>query len=364
VAAGSRRNFDVITVPAAHGSAGLGIDATEADLLRAELKRMIEAHRRILDQLTTGVAIFGSNQKLSFYNAAYRSLWDLDAGFLDQAPTDSAVLDQLRAARKLPDDQDFRQFKAALHEAYRAIEPKSDVWHLPSGRTMRVVTTPNPEGGVIYLFDDVTERLDLERRFDALIRVQGETLDNLAEAVAVFGSDGRLRLFNPVFAQMWKFDPAALQERPHIEAVIGWCHALAGDNPVWPALRATVTAIDGRAPVNGEIERRSDLARRVIGAAQTMLDEVLEDLLSARTVWSGHVRAADLGGGKRALETIGGIVVEFHELFRRAFPIADVGLVPHLPPPALDFFLPITLDGVLHPLVDELTPLVIVLRRI
>ena len=67
-------------------------------------------------------------------------------------------------------------------------------WHLPDGRTLRVVTTPNPEGGVTYLFDDVTERLDLERRFDALIRVQGETLDNLAEAVAVFGSDGRLRL--------------------------------------------------------------------------------------------------------------------------------------------------------------------------
>ena len=91
------------------------------------------------------------------------------------------MLDQLRAARKLPDEQDFRQWKSALHEAYRAVEPKEHMWHLPDGRTMRVVTTPNPEGGVIYLFDDVTERLDLERRYDALIRVQGETLDNLAE---------------------------------------------------------------------------------------------------------------------------------------------------------------------------------------
>ena len=79
---------------------------------------------------------------------------------------------------------------------------------------MRVVTTPNPEGGVIYLFDDVTERLDLERRYDALIRVQGETLDNLAEAVAVFGSDGRLRLFNPAFARMWRLAPETLAERP------------------------------------------------------------------------------------------------------------------------------------------------------
>ena len=256
VAGGSRRSFDVITVPAARGSAGIAVDATEAELLRAELKRMIEAHRRILDQLTTGVAIFGSNQKLGFYNAAYRSLWELDAGFLDQGPTDSAVLDQLRTARKLPDDQDFRQWKAALHEAYRAIEPKAHEWHLPGGRTMRVVTTPNPEGGVIYLFDDVTERLDLERRFDALIRVQGETLDNLAEAVAVFGSDGRLRLFNPAFARMWRLTPEQLAERPHIETATTWCRPLHGDDMIWQKLRATVTAIDDREPVAGRLERR------------------------------------------------------------------------------------------------------------
>src|SRR5262245_56924234 len=174
VVAGQRKSFDVITVPAALGSAGIGIDATEAELMRAELNRMMDAHRRTLDQLATGVAIFGSNQRLSFYNAAYRSLWDLDAGFLDQGPTDSAVLDQLRAARKLPDEQDFRQWKSALHKAYQANEAKEQMWHLPDHRTIRVVTTPNPEGGVIYLFDDVTERLDLERRYDALIRVQGE----------------------------------------------------------------------------------------------------------------------------------------------------------------------------------------------
>ena len=111
--------------------------------------------------------------------------------------------------------------EGALHEAYRAAEAKEHMWHLPDGRTMRVVTTPNPEGGVTYLFDDVTERLDLERRFDALIRVQGETLDNLAEAVAVFGSDGRLRLHNPAFARMWRLGRELLAERPHIETVIG-----------------------------------------------------------------------------------------------------------------------------------------------
>ena len=70
------------------------------------------------------------------------------------------------------------------------------------------------------LFDDVTERLDLERRFDALISVQRETLDNLSEGVAVFGSDGRLRLYNPVFAHMWQLAPSKLAERPHLRSRI------------------------------------------------------------------------------------------------------------------------------------------------
>ena len=35
-------------------------------------------------------------------------------------------------------------------------------WHLPDRRTLRVVTNPNPQGGVTYLFDDVSERVQLE----------------------------------------------------------------------------------------------------------------------------------------------------------------------------------------------------------
>ena len=256
IVAGSRRIFDVLDVPTRKGSAGAGIDATEADTLRAELNRLNDAHRRTLDQLATGVATFGADQKLTFYNAAYRSLWDLDAGFLDQNPTDAAVLEELRVATKLPEEQDFRQWKSALHEAYRATEPKEQIWHLPDGRTLRVVTTPNPQGGVTYLFEDTTERLDMARRYDALIRVQGETLDNLAEAIAVFGSDGRLRLHNPAFARMWKLESPPLALRPHIETVIDWCRPLYGDDALWQKLRATATAIEDREQVTARIERR------------------------------------------------------------------------------------------------------------
>ncbi len=256
VVAGTRRTFDVIDFRTETGSAGIGFDATEAETMRSALARLGDAHRRTLDQLSTGVAMFDSDHKLTFYNAAYRALWDLDPGYLDQRPTDSALLEQLRAARKLPEQQDFRQWKRQLHEAYRAIEAKEHTWHLPDGRTLRVVTTPDPDGGVTYLFNDVTERLDLERRFEEMIRNQGETLDNLAEGVAVFASAGRIRLHNPAFARMWKLSPQLLAERPHIETITALCRPLHGDDPTWQAIREVVTAIDNRQAIAGRLERR------------------------------------------------------------------------------------------------------------
>jgi len=256
IVAGARRIFDILEVAGPRGSAGIGIDVTEIEALRAEIARTVAAHRRTLDQVSTAVAIFGPDQNLAFYNSAYRALWDIDAAFLDQAPSDGAVLDRLRAARRLPEQSDFRAWKAQLHQAYRASEPAQYEWHLPDQRMLRVVTTPNPDGGITYLFDDVTERVNLERRFDALIRVQGETLDNLTEAVALFGSDGRVRLFNPAFARMWQLPSALLALHPHIEAVIEQCRPFHDDGETWEALREAVTVlVDRRDPIYRRIER-------------------------------------------------------------------------------------------------------------
>ena len=256
VVGGERRIYDVHALNVSGGSAGIAIDASEATALSAALVRMAEAHRRTLDQLSSGVAVFDAQRRLSFYNDSYRRLWDLDRAFLDSNPDDSSVLDRLRAARKVPEQPDFRAWKAKLHEAYRAIEPAKDVWYLPDGRALSMVTTPNPEGGVTYLFDDVTESLELARRFDGLIRVQRETLDNLAEAVAVFGSNGRAQLFNPAFAKMWKLSAEALQEQPHIETVEAWCRPLFDDGATWQALRGAITSIENRIAVPLKLERK------------------------------------------------------------------------------------------------------------
>ena len=63
--------------------------------------------------------------------------------------------------------------------------------------------SPHPLGGLIFVYEDVTDRLALERSYNTLIEVQRETLDNLYEGIAVFGSDGRLKLHNPAYRKIW-----------------------------------------------------------------------------------------------------------------------------------------------------------------
>ena len=275
VARGERRIYDVRAINVGGGSVGVAVDASEADALSSTLVRMAEAHRRTLDQLSSGVAVFDGQRRLAFYNDSYRRLWDLDPAFLDANPDDSGVLDRLRAARKLPEQADFRGWKAKLHEAYRAIEPAKDTWYLPDGRALSVVTTPNPEGGVTYLFDDVTESLDLARRFDRLIRVQRETLDSLAEGVAVFGSNGKAQLFNPAFAKMWKLSPDALRDEPHIDTVAAWCKPLFDDARAWRTIREAITGIENRNDVPLKLERKDgsvlDCMSRPLPDGATML---------------------------------------------------------------------------------------------
>ena len=256
VAEGERRAFDVIAVPSPDGDAGIAVDVSEADRLSDRLERNIAAHARTLDQLTTAVAIFGPDQKLNFFNAPYADLWGLDEKWLGQVPRDGEILDLLRERGRLPEQADYRAWRNARLELYTALEPVEEWWHLPDGQSLRVVVVPHPLGGVTHLYENVTEKIALASRYNALFSVQRETLDNLHEGVALFGSDGRLKLSNPSFARIWDLDRADLENEPHMDAVIAACSVLTADDSHWRQLRASVSAFGGeRETGSGRIER-------------------------------------------------------------------------------------------------------------
>jgi signal transduction histidine kinase len=58
--------------------------------------------------------------------------------------------------------------------------------------------------------------LALERGYKTLVAVQRETLDNLYEGIAVFGTDSRLRLVNPSLLTIWRLSSGEVEIGAHM----------------------------------------------------------------------------------------------------------------------------------------------------
>jgi signal transduction histidine kinase len=260
---GSKRALDVYEVTLTEGMAGFAIDVTALEESQKELKRHIRAHANTLDKLATAIAIFGADQRLRFFNSAYVELWDLDPVWLDSNPSDGEILDWLRSHRKLPEQANYRDWKARQLNAYTTLETRESWWHLPDGQSLHVVCEQHPFGGVTYLYENVTEKIRLESQYNELISVQRETLDNLHEGIALFGTDGRLRLYNPTFARLWSLEAPFLDEHPHIDAVIRKSRALF-DSAMWDELKFAVTSFDtNRHPLKERIDRPDGMVLQV-----------------------------------------------------------------------------------------------------
>jgi signal transduction histidine kinase len=255
---GKRRAWQIVAEPVAGGSGAVlafALEQTDAEETRDTLRRHVEAHDETLNHLADAVAIFGPSKRLAFHNTAFQSLFNLDPGYLDERPTHAELLDRLRQRRLLPEVVDYAGWKARELDFYGAAEAApDDSWSLPDGRTLRVVRQPHPLGGILLLFSDITDELQLRSRFNAQIQVQTATLDKLNDAVAVFGSDGRIRLHNEAFEAFWQVTADQLNAAGDFDAVAALCQATLPDPSLWLGLKARVADPDpeSRVPIAGE----------------------------------------------------------------------------------------------------------------
>ncbi|MEQ1646940.1 MAG: ATP-binding protein [Hyphomicrobiaceae bacterium] len=253
---GERKAHDVLALPVDDASVGAAIDVAAIENVQGEHEREIAAYDRTLHRVASGVAMFGADGRLAFFNKAFCDIWQLDEDWLNTRPSDGEVLDRLRQLSRLPQVVNYRDWRAQVLAKARTEAGHEDWWHLLGGRTVHVISEQRPDGGVTYLFDDATERIELESRYNSLIASQSETIDSLKEAVAVFAPDGRLKLFNRAFARIWQLHRTGLQEGPHVDDVVRHCAALFDDGHTWTRLTRAITGItDRRQQFEGQITR-------------------------------------------------------------------------------------------------------------
>lgn len=262
VIAGERRSIELNIYPISGGVAGYAHDVTESHEAQTLLKHLQRAHDETLNHMAEAIVIFDRSRKLVFYNLSFTTLFGMEEALLNERPSHSEWLDRLRERRLLPEQADYATWKEgelAHYEADPKAELPDELWSLPDGRTFRIARQRHPMGGILLIFQDITDELDLRAKFQTQIKVQKATLDKLHEAVAVFGSDGRLRLSNSAFASLWKLEESGL-ENATFDDIAQQCEPLLPDRDRWDSLKARITdpGPDTRKSVTGEVRRSDD----------------------------------------------------------------------------------------------------------
>lgn len=215
---GERRTMRVVDVPlGAAGVAGYAVDQHELEQARVEHRRLEAAQRDLLDRLSAGVARFGPDRALRFWNQPFISLFGLHQDALADAPPFERVLDQMRDARRLPEHRDFPAWRAERRQWFLSPQPLEENWLLQDGTHLRIYAQPLPDGGLLLIFEDRTEQVNLSSARDTLLRVRTATFDNLFESIGVFSSDGRLQMWNSRFRTIWGANEELLAGHPRID---------------------------------------------------------------------------------------------------------------------------------------------------
>ena len=225
---GEHRCFEVIETPFHYeqsleklATVGAMIDISNWDNLRRNLKQNQNAHLEILASLGTAIAVFEADYRLAFYNQAFVRLIHSDENWLDEHPSYGAFLDYLRERRLLPEVPDYSLFRSEEQKMFTTITaPKEDLLHLPDGRSLRRIRAPHLKGGLIFAFEDITDRLTAKRDYNALMSVQQEILNNIEEAVLIFASDGKLKFYNQAYVSLWDADEIVLQKEPSFAEIL------------------------------------------------------------------------------------------------------------------------------------------------
>ena len=218
---GERRMMMVVDVPLGKsGIAGYAIDIQELEDVRREQQRFGEAQRDMLDKISAGVAQFDPDKSLKFCNQPFQRIFSMRQQWIAERPEFPRVLDRMREMNRIPEVREFPEWREEKTTWFQATEPVEENWLLGDGTHLRVIANPTPDGGLLVLFEDRTEQVQLASARDTLLRVRTATFDNLFESLAVFASDGKLNIWNHQFADNWGLDEEELGKHPRVDALM------------------------------------------------------------------------------------------------------------------------------------------------
>jgi len=267
VMAGKRKFVEVVErpfpknpqAPYQYLSVGYVRDLTQV----AEAQRMVKAvtsgNEKVLNLMPNAIAVFGPDKRLNFYNHAYAEFWNLERSFLNRTPAASEVFDKLRQMRAFPEYSNFKEFKGSIDRLFTSLmETQEELLHLPDERSLRQIIAPHPQGGLLFIYEDVSEHMRLTTDYNTLLEVYQNSLDELQEAVGVFSPDGRLKLSNPSYRKLCLLpvDINDMKEEYHLSEILDLNKGVDAYDGTWEAYKAErMKILMARTPHSGVLDQ-------------------------------------------------------------------------------------------------------------
>jgi len=170
-----------------------------------DIREQIDAG--LLNALPIPVAVFDRAARLTAFSPAYAAFSGLTPDFLSTRPSWSDLIAHLHANHRIPEVANLAAWRDEerhrLAALTRIVEERQ---YLPDGTAYKRTASPLKGGGFVLAYEDMTPRIAAERATNEAALVQRQTLDHLADALAVFGADGRLKLANAAFRALWTWE--------------------------------------------------------------------------------------------------------------------------------------------------------------
>ncbi len=240
--------FDLTTKAEDNATLCFATPADAAVTAEMGLRDFMHTLTKTFAQLPIGLAIFDKDRKLQMFNPALVDLTTLPPDFLTRRPSLVAVLDAMRERNLLPEPKNYSNWRRQLVELEKAAASGQfqENWALADGQTFRVTGRPHPNGALALMFDDISNETQRTRRYRADIELGQSVIDQLDDAIAVFGQTGHLIWSNTAYARFWGHDAnQTLNDTTYRSLVMHW-KTQSAPTPLWAEVDEYIQTIGDR----------------------------------------------------------------------------------------------------------------------
>lgn len=251
--------FDVQTEVSDSDLLCFAIPADRAVAAETSLQEFMQTLSKTFAQLPIGLAIFDKDRKLQMFNPALLDLTNLPPDFLSMRPSLLSVLDAMRERNLLPEPKDYQGWRRQILDMEKAASSGlfQENWALADGQTFRVTGRPHPNGALALMIEDISTEMQRTRRYRSDLELGHSVIDQMAEAIVVFGQTGQLMWSNTAYSQLWGHDPNATLGEASIRNLGAHWKSLSAPSKIWTEIDEFVQTIGDRHPWTGEL-RLSD----------------------------------------------------------------------------------------------------------